>query len=271
MSVGNDVLDLGHPRCGDRPKGDRLLRRILAPGEREWLEGGGHAELRPVRLWTLWAAKEAAFKVLCKLGRGRRIFQPSALPCDLLVHCGESALDIHPVTSGLDGLLRIEGSVRGERPDEQIRIEGTSDGTFVHVVGWIPEAPGLARARLEVGLERITVEDAAPLERLRDEFTEAEWDGIRSIPSAWVRLKARARLEFQLKRSTNGPAPTGPPGRVEILTRRVGPRGSLPRVRIGGIERPELSLSLSHHGRYVAWAIRFGAAQDGTERTDRIA
>ena len=271
------MLDLEHPRCGDRPHGDRLLARILAPGEEGWLEDGGPPELRAVRLWTLWAAKEAAFKVLSKLGRGRRVFRPAQISCDLQIlpsngepwAPGERPDPIESLgpprgAGSARPPLRIVGSALGDHADEEVRIEGTSGGSFVHVVGWCEEPAGAGRGRLEVGLEQIAANDPAPkLEAMRPHFTAAEWEGVNSVASARVRLLARSRLEAELRRDRPPVGPSGTtPWRVEIVTRRVGPRGSLPRVQLGGRERPDVSLSLSHHGRYVAWAILFTATDE---------
>jgi phosphopantetheinyl transferase (holo-ACP synthase) len=60
-AVGNDVVDLVHPPIDGDPRDGGFGARICAPGERE--------RVRTARdLWDLFAAKEAAYKVLVKLG-----------------------------------------------------------------------------------------------------------------------------------------------------------------------------------------------------------
>lgn len=122
-AVGNDVVDLAHPRCGDRPREDPLLRRILAPGEREWLEDGGPTWSRPLRLWACWASKEAAYKVHTQAGFERgRTFRPSLLSCDLrFVEEGDGpamALRGRVLLDGLeDGAVEVPGAAAGSTTD----------------------------------------------------------------------------------------------------------------------------------------------------------
>lgn len=62
--VGNDVVDLGdRPRVTARHR-ERFIQRVLADSERALLSAHGSSE---GLLWSLFAAKEAAFKVVCKL------------------------------------------------------------------------------------------------------------------------------------------------------------------------------------------------------------
>jgi phosphopantetheinyl transferase (holo-ACP synthase) len=249
--IGNDVVGLGHPRCTNRPPGDRLLRRILADGEEAWLEEGA-PEARRIRLWSLWAAKEAAYKVHCQMGlEAGRVFRPRTLV---------SRLAVAPMTgAGPDASLGVRGRVALAGSDRGgVWIEGAAAGDCLHVVAGVdrPDAQG---GRLDSGTasspDRAGSDDAAELREmaaLRTRFSEEEWDGIRSLPSARVRLLARARLE----RAVEG---LGKEGRVEILTPRTGVRGlrrAAPKVRVGGRLHPEVGVSLSHHGRYLAWAIR---------------
>lgn len=63
--MGNDVVDLlDRPRASARHR-ERFIQRVLAESERSFFSARGSPE--PL-LWSLFAAKEAAFKVVCKLG-----------------------------------------------------------------------------------------------------------------------------------------------------------------------------------------------------------
>jgi phosphopantetheinyl transferase (holo-ACP synthase) len=62
--VGNDVVDLEDPAIADSHLRPRFLDRVCAPGERALLEASSDPK---VLLWSLFAAKEAAFKVISKL------------------------------------------------------------------------------------------------------------------------------------------------------------------------------------------------------------
>ena len=237
--------------------------RVLDPEEREWLGSDDDRGAWMIRLWALWAAKETAFKVVSKLVGTADVFR----------HRGfVSALELED--AGCRGVVRIRGRVRGPEVPGEVTVEGSSDGEHVHLVGW--GAPTGAESggrapRLEAGLERGT-DEAAELADYRARFSELEWQGIRTVHGAEVRLRARARLEAYLgpedpsgsaDRKGAGPSP------VEILTSGERPGRTPPRIRVRGVDRPDLDLSLSHHGRFVAWALLApdpltGAAQGKT-------
>lgn len=60
--VGNDVVDLGDPQIAEHHTRPRFIERVCAPEEVSRAWGDKRA------LWSLFAAKEAAYKVLVKLG-----------------------------------------------------------------------------------------------------------------------------------------------------------------------------------------------------------
>jgi phosphopantetheine--protein transferase-like protein len=61
--VGNDVVDLKHPENQGKSKDDRFLGRVFTADERDRIAGAARPE---TLLWALWAAKEAAFKVVSR-------------------------------------------------------------------------------------------------------------------------------------------------------------------------------------------------------------
>jgi|GEM_PF-1314035 len=280
--LGNDVVDLRHPSCRDREPGDRLLERVLTPAEREWLgsvaaagsvasapiraerpSSSRHASASPdswlVALWALWAAKETAFKVVSKMTGVPEVFRHQGFESSLEVVRGECS-----------GMVRIRGVVRGAEVPGRVEVEGSSDGEHVHLVGWAGDAvsgersAGLPAPTLEVGLEA-SADRPGDLEGFRSHFTEFEWAGINTVPAAEARLRARARLEAYLARAPQGSGPggrqhhpsssSGAPSPVEIITSGERPGRTPPRIRVDGSDRPDLDVSLSHHGRFVAWAL----------------
>lgn len=64
IRVGNDVVDLGDPAIAGPPR-LRFIERVCAEEERARIFA---APDPAVLLWTLFAAKEAAYKVIVKLG-----------------------------------------------------------------------------------------------------------------------------------------------------------------------------------------------------------
>ncbi|MCZ6727625.1 MAG: 4'-phosphopantetheinyl transferase superfamily protein [Acidobacteria bacterium] len=88
MPVGNDVVDLGHPLCQPDAIHPRFDSRAFTTSELALLR----ASTRAHRMrWSLWAAKESAFKACRKLDPRVRF-----LPRDFAVHLsGERAEVVH--------------------------------------------------------------------------------------------------------------------------------------------------------------------------------
>ncbi len=61
--VGNDVVDLKDPENIGKSGDDRFLRRVFTAGEREWIASLPSPD---AVLWSLWAAKEAAYKAVSR-------------------------------------------------------------------------------------------------------------------------------------------------------------------------------------------------------------
>jgi phosphopantetheinyl transferase (holo-ACP synthase) len=61
--VGNDVVDLKHPENQGKIRDDRFLGRVFTAEERGRIAVAARPE---TFLWALWAAKEAAFKVISR-------------------------------------------------------------------------------------------------------------------------------------------------------------------------------------------------------------
>lgn len=61
QAVGNDVVDLEDPAIAEHHRRERFVARVCAPEERARVGSS-------LDLWALFAAKEAAYKALVKLG-----------------------------------------------------------------------------------------------------------------------------------------------------------------------------------------------------------
>jgi phosphopantetheine--protein transferase-like protein len=61
--VGNDVVDLKEPANAGKSQDSRFLKKILTNVEIEFVQ---HAENPDAALWSLWACKETAYKVIKK-------------------------------------------------------------------------------------------------------------------------------------------------------------------------------------------------------------
>lgn len=224
-AVGNDVVDLVDPRCVGKARDERFLARVLTARERTLVAEA----VDPDRtLWTLWAAKEAAFKAVSKATRQVPVF----VHADFEVQVQDEA----------------GGNVRWRRMELPFLVRGGRSTGSLHVVAWC-EPP---RPRMAGGSS--TVDEGAPL---RERLSRRELRGVHSAASAHVRLEARAHLA-----RVSGT----PEEELEIVCEK-GPAGRMPpRVLRRGAPAP-WDVSLSHHGHLVAWvvALPVGPGERATE------
>lgn len=191
--VGNDVVDLADLEVCNGPAHPRFDARVFAPEERRALE----AESVPNRLrWTLWAAKEAAYKLAVKR-------------------------DPNVIFSASRFVVTLDQSLQGEveHPGGRVAVTLATRGDAVHAVAHDAAAPEIVTAL-------------------------ASWAGAADASGAVRRLAVRdvaARLG------------------VRESHVRIGRRGRVPTLSLCGSDR-HLDLSLSHHGRYVAFACQIGSA-----------
>jgi phosphopantetheinyl transferase (holo-ACP synthase) len=212
--VGNDVVDLDAPALRGKTAHARFLERVLAPSEREAVL----AATDPHRaLWTAWAAKEAAYKVVTKLR-------------------GEAPVFVHR------SFVTERETVTFEGARIPFRVVGVDPA--LHVVAAAGADPG----SVAVGLARVDERGApwdAPLQRLLGRFTEREADAVHSRASAAVRLGARAALAAALDVAER---------RLEIVCAPGFAGRRPPNVLLDGRAAPA-DVSLSHHGGWIGWAI----------------
>lgn len=65
--IGNDIVDLTDPLNKGKSLDQRFINRVFTPGEKRAIL----ASVKPdTTLWSLWAAKESAYKVVMKLRAG---------------------------------------------------------------------------------------------------------------------------------------------------------------------------------------------------------
>lgn len=120
MYVGNDVVDLEEPDNARAVRRDRFRDRICAPSERDALAGAGDPA---VRLWCLFAAKEAAYKVLVKLGRDPGFAHRRLVVSDAMdeVRFEDVVLHLHVDVDHARGLVHAVASTHPERPECAVR------------------------------------------------------------------------------------------------------------------------------------------------------
>ena len=122
-TVGNDLVYLADPEISGHHLRPRFVERVCAPAERSRLAASGEPR---VLLWSLFAAKEAAYKAVLKMRPGLA-FSPRLFEVD-------------------------PGLRRARYRDLEMRLRLKRDPLWVHVVAVCGEGdPGRALA----GVERI--------------------------------------------------------------------------------------------------------------------
>ena len=245
--VGNDIVDLADPRTEGRATDDRFVGRVFDAGEQEAIAISGDPDLE---LWSRWAAKEAGFKVISKL-----IGEPPTF-----VHRAFRVVwnsRERPAGVGAETVIR-SGAVHYEPPDTGgtgFVLEATVSVALrhdaLHAVGVGSPGAHSVDVHVEPGVELLETADSVwsgSLPELTPRFTARELDAVYSQQSAAVRLGARADLAELL-----GVAQ----GRIEIACLPGLPGRRPPCVLVDG-ERVEADVSLSHDGRWIAWAIWSG-------------
>ncbi|GMR13086.1 MAG: hypothetical protein BMS9Abin29_1285 [Gemmatimonadota bacterium] len=221
--VGNDVVDLDRPRCAGKAEDRRFVERVFTAFEQSCIMD---APDRDRALWRRWAAKEAAYKVVTKLLGAAPVFEHAAF-----------AVGIDP-----DG---ASGTVAYREFTMPFTLHEGSDHLHtvaIHSGGRCPDY------RVVAGIEGADTEGHPPLDTLRSQFTPAERPFIHGAPSALARLAARRDMAAALAVAQED---------ILILAAGDRPGRMPPVVRVDG-DLGRVDLSLSHDGRYVAWAFLFG-------------
>ena len=193
--VGNDVIDLGDREVIEGPTHPRFDQRVFAAAERALLRSSRTPGLLR---WTLWAAKEAAYK-LARKRNSRVVFSPRRFVVE----------------------LQQEDRARIRHGDVEFTVRIASAGHALHALA---QDTGRSVDRLVWAVE--------PKGRDAD-------------PSRAARALAARVLGEEL----DLPAEAFHFGRC----------GRVPTLTVEG-RRGSLDLSLSHHGRFVAFACQVDGA-----------
>ena len=236
--VGVDVVDLRDRRCVGKEHDARLLSRVLNDVEQRALASAADPD---AALWRLWSAKEAAFKVVSKVRGAPPAFVHTAFRVDLPGPLTKNDL----------------GSVEWEEISVFIRWHEMPGR--VAALAWNGVAADVPLEWAWGAAADLDPEPTASMDALLLKLSERERRPVHSRNSALVRLAARAALARALGVDE---------ARIEVVCGE-GPKGRVPpEALIDGRAAPA-DVSLSHHGEWLAWAIRLSGprpAQDGPER-----
>jgi hypothetical protein len=233
--LGNDIVDLTDPRHTGKAGDERFLRRVFSEREQEDILQAPDPDRA---LWMRWAGKEAAFKTISKSEGtpptfAHRLFRVTVFP--------------YQEPPGKDGGGNLEppmtrfGQVHHGDVLLPLRVE--SVGTALHALTWTPP-PTEQVPPFSWGSELFSPWPGEWKAALEPAFSPREWECISHQASALARLAARRALALSLG---------VPEGELEIGCAPGRPGRRIPKVFLEGKDT-EVDLTLSHHGRLLAWA-----------------
>lgn len=221
--VGVDVVDLTADRLRERGLSRRFVERVFSESERARIES---ASDRLVETWSLWAAKEAGFKVVSKLLGAPPVFE-------------HRAFEVRDAPGQLITSLRYR--------DVQLDLTVRAEGNQVVVHAWNDPSSLVMVSQMQMDAAREALGFEEPFgDWCEDRFSAEERDALHSRASAFVRLLARRDAAHFLNLGED---------RLSIRC-RPGPTGQRPPyLYLDGQEMSAADLSFSHHGTCLAWAL----------------
>lgn len=232
--LGNDVVDLHHHGGSGKGTDSRFLARVCCQEEEEIIRSSADPDRV---LWLHWSGKEAIYKSASKVLGSPPVFHHIRFQ---VAFPGLRSWDRGP-SRAHEGATILTGTGRFEELVFSLSMELT--GRYVHALAWIPATGGGSPAIRSFCVE--SAEDPrGPATGLREDFSALEWKCVSHRASGLTRLRAREALAAELDipeallEIRCGP---GPPGR------------RIPSVWLRD-EEIGVDLTLSHHGRYLAWA-----------------
>ena len=219
--IGNDIVDLAEPGVAGKEQDRRFMDRVFTPEERARILASAAPT---IALWKTWAAKEAAYKIACKL-RERVVFAHRAF----VVEPGATA------TLGQWAQVRFDGL--------DIRVSWETARDYIHCVGQLMQPSAGDPAAAPRAPRQILSDIVHHGHLLCGTLTTAEQASVHSTPSERARLVARRLFErWELQGAE-----------VLRLWREWG--WSPPVVALEGEPLAGFDVSLSHDGRFVAASV----------------
>lgn len=219
--IGNDIVDLAEPGVAGKEQDRRFMDRVFTSEERARILD---AAAPTIALWKTWAAKEAAYKVACKIREkvvfAHRAFEVQTDAAEAFGHWAQVRFD------GLD-----------------IRVRWETARDYVHCVGQLVRHSGGDITGPAITPRHVFSDVVHHGQALGGTLTMAELASVYSTASARARLVARRLMErWELQGA-------------EVLRHWREWGWSPPVVASQGEPLSGFDVSLSHDGRFVAASV----------------
>ena len=259
-SIGNDIVDLTSPDSIGKSRDRRFIARVFTPEEQEGIE---RSPTPDTTLWMFWAAKEAAFKAASKLKPGLSFIHRAFVVTQPRSADSRQVATSRP-TANCPRVLTEEESLCSLAHHESARWDETGkaapillqqtngDTMAIQERGMVitPAGPAdvfftLSPGRVHCVAAMKNGHGGAPAATAVQVQEERRYGPFE--PSAAVRRAAIHHLATVLKAS---------PYYIDIRRDKTPHGYGVPRVFIEG-SRTDIDISLSHDGRYIAFAVHF--------------
>ncbi len=230
LLVGNDIVDLNKAGYPDKHKNSRFVSRVFSEHEQRAIFNSKNPDLT---LWMIWAAKETAFKLVSKIS-GPPVFSHKKFATVL-----QRFKELDEIS--------IECAAKVTYTEHFFDMRIFANRECVHAVGsglQDSEKTGSVIFSNTKFLDSREREKWGSEIRLEKHFTEAELSSIRYPESGLVRFFCKQEIASKLKIE---------PADLQII-RPEEQNKSLPPFLLLDDKRVNIDVSLSHHGRWLAWA-----------------
>ncbi len=221
LLLGNDIVDLNETGVRGKFNDTRFTSRVFTESEQAFVK---KSDTPDITLWSMWAAKESAYKVISKL-RGTPVFS----------HRKFATITQESI---VERLLVID--YQGDR----IEVEVLACADYVVARGAFSTTSKDAETGVRSGIARLTPD--AGSEQAQDSeviFTAAERDSIKRPESAQVRFLCKRDIAEFFGIAID---------RLQIIRPRVDGKSQPPFVLIDE-KQCGVDVSLAHHGDWLAW------------------
>ena len=228
LHVGNDIVDLTEAEAIGKFQDKRFVNRVFCSGEQHII---CNAALPDRALWTLWAAKESAYKIYAKR-TSNPAFSHRKFICLPRSSGDFSRKKQVSITVGCPGDLSVE--IQVELSDSCLHAYGTVCGYGKSAQDWMLH-----------GIERIDhlMAESVTGDGLAQQFSAAERSSIKTPESEQARMALKQALAEHLNSDV---------AQMQIIRPSHKGKPQPPYLLIDDRPSP-IDISLSHHGQWVAW------------------
>lgn len=237
--MGNDIVDLSTAGTRGKSRDTRFLKRVFTAAEQQSIRAAENPDLV---LWTFWAAKESAYKILSKLRSSPPIFAYRSFTCEWTPRHGQHTAVIRQLHVTCPAVHARNGHACAPL---RVDIHVATDTHCVHTYGTPNRCPESSAYWTMVGKKRLdqSAKASCVAAQMLRGFSDAERCSIQSRASTEVRIAAKAALARRLNMEA---------GRLQIIRPTRNKKPQPPYLLVDGAPGG-IDISLSHHGEWVAW------------------